>query len=145
MELLHFGYNKVEKAFKVIVRYPTDGDTFLYSFNVKWKENDNEDIFLERIYRGAVFMFDTMKNLSGEGIVVKDMVILASEYKEEYKMILKVGNLEPRCTSYIYAKSSDTAERLVEKVQSIKSSFTRTRISDKRKDFAVNFKSFIGI
>lgn len=143
MELLRFGYNKVTKGFMVLVKYPLTNSNLL-SFNVMWKEGDTKSQFLQRIYKGAVFMENAMKWLSTESLYVMDMIVYANEQKEIYYYLLKIGNGLPNRISYLSATSDDTQTTLCNRVQKIKTSFSTQLTSEKRRAFYESFLSYIG-
>ncbi|MEM4256717.1 MAG: hypothetical protein QW746_05330 [Thermoplasmata archaeon] len=142
MEIFNINYDKVSKSFQALVDYPLSNPSHIL-INVKWREGDTEWTFTERIYQGAVMYMNLVEWLKKEDIVVRNILVYP-ENKEEYYFVVKVGSIEKNKSSYLYTKTSDNETIIRQKVQSIKTSFSTKTISEKRKEFFKNFKSFLG-
>ncbi|MEM2935384.1 MAG: hypothetical protein QXF32_03375 [Candidatus Thermoplasmatota archaeon] len=111
--------------------------------DVKWKENDTQEQFIERAYAGAKFYTEIMEYFANEDIKIVNMIVYP-EVKDVYKFAITIGNNYNRKIGHIMAKSNDNKDRILAKALAIKNSMMEESIEEKRKKFLFNIKQYIG-
>ncbi|MEM4134442.1 MAG: hypothetical protein QXV73_04520 [Candidatus Micrarchaeia archaeon] len=132
-------YNKINKAFQVLLEY----EGYMICIDVKWKENDTQEQFIERAYAGAQFYTEIMEYFTDEDIKIVNLIVYP-EVKDIYNFAITIGNNSNRKIGYIMATSSDSKDRILTKALAIKNSMMKESIEEKRKKFIFNIKQYIG-
>lgn len=140
VDILSINYNKVNKAFRVLVDY----DGYMITYDVMWKEDDTEPTFMERIYQGALNYVLLSDILAREELILKNLIVFPYEYKEIYYFSATIGNGLNKRNSYLFANTEDTENIIREKVQNMKLSLASETIKEKRRKFLNTIKSYIG-